>query len=62
MPRGRQTDILTAAKVAALAELGYSAPQIEALTGVNARTGKACPRLSFKANKSASDGAVFALV
>jgi hypothetical protein len=38
MPRGRQTDILTAAKVSALAELGYSAPQIEALTGVNART------------------------
>jgi hypothetical protein len=38
MPRGRQTDILTAAKVAALAELGYSAPQIEGLTGVNART------------------------
>ena len=38
MPRGRQTDILTAAKVAALAELGYSAPKIEALTGVNART------------------------
>jgi hypothetical protein len=38
MPRGRQTDILTAAQVAALSELGYSAPQIEALTGVNART------------------------
>jgi hypothetical protein len=38
MPRGRQTDILTAAKVAALAELGYSTPQIEGLTGVNART------------------------
>jgi hypothetical protein len=38
MPRGQQTDILTAAKVAALAELGYSSPQIEALTGVNART------------------------
>jgi hypothetical protein len=38
MPRGRQTDILTAAKVAALAELGYSSPQIEALMGVNART------------------------
>jgi hypothetical protein len=38
VPRGRQTDILTAAKVTALADLGYSSPQIEALTGVNART------------------------
>jgi hypothetical protein len=38
MPRGRQTDILTAAKVTALSDLGYSAPQIEALTGVSART------------------------
>lgn len=36
--RGRQIDILTAAKVTALAELGYSSPQIEALTGVKART------------------------
>jgi hypothetical protein len=36
--KGRQTDVLTAAKVAALADLGYSSPQIEALTGVNART------------------------
>ena len=37
MPRSKD-DILTASKVAALAELGYSSPQIEALTGVNART------------------------
>lgn len=38
MPRGRRTDILTASKVAALADLGYSATQIEALTRVDART------------------------
>ena len=38
MSRGRQTDIPTAARAAALADLGYSSPQIEGLTGVNART------------------------
>ena len=38
MPRGRQTDIPTAARAVALAELGYSGTQIEALTGLNART------------------------
>jgi hypothetical protein len=38
MPRGRQTDILTASKATALADLGYSGPQIEGMTGLNART------------------------
>jgi len=38
MARGRQTDIPTAARATALAELGYSGTQIEALTGLNART------------------------
>ncbi len=36
--RRRQTDIPTAARATALAELGYSGTQIEALTGINART------------------------
>jgi hypothetical protein len=38
MSRGRQTDLPAAARAAALDELEYSAPQIEGLTGLKART------------------------